>query len=200
MMVILGPLMLSMWLISSIGIKLLIGIDWLDAMLIGACVTPTDPILANSIVHGSFAEENIPHHVRLLISAESAANDGLGLAFLFLPLYLKRLGTTGLGWWVVKVLIYQVFLSIVLGAIVGTVCRKLLQNSQERNWIDKESLLAFSIALSLAICGGLSLLGTDDILACYVAGLALSWDHWINTHIAESKIQEVIDILLNFSF
>lgn len=39
-------------------------------MVMGACVTPTDPVLANSILKGKFADEHIPLHVRLLLSGE----------------------------------------------------------------------------------------------------------------------------------
>ena len=39
-------------------------------MTLAACITPTDPILASSIVKGRFAEEHIPEHVRDLLSAE----------------------------------------------------------------------------------------------------------------------------------
>lgn len=42
----------------------------LEALALGACVTPTDPILASSIVKGKFAEEHIPVTVRDLLSAE----------------------------------------------------------------------------------------------------------------------------------
>lgn len=73
-MVLLGPLMLAMWLVSSMGAKLIFGVSWTDAFVIGACVTPTDPVLANSVVRGAFAEAHIPPHVRLLLSAERLFN------------------------------------------------------------------------------------------------------------------------------
>jgi NhaP-type Na+/H+ or K+/H+ antiporter len=60
-------------------------------MVIGACLTPTDPVLANSIMKGKFAEAHIPLNVRLVLSAESGINDGLGTPFLFLAIYLMRI-------------------------------------------------------------------------------------------------------------
>jgi NhaP-type Na+/H+ or K+/H+ antiporter len=174
--------MLSMWLVSSLGIKLVFGLDWNYALIAGACVTPTDPVLASSIIQGSFAESHIPLNVRYLLSAESAANDGLGLGFLMLPLYLSRISPPGkgLGMWLAKVMLYEIALSVLVGAVVGSVARVLLKLSQENRWTDKESILGFSIALALTVSGSLALLGMDDILACYVAGLALSWDQWMN--------------------
>lgn len=106
----------------------------------------------------------------------------------------------GVWLWLLKVVLYQVVLAILLGILIGTGARYLLKYSQKHKYIDKESLLSFSIALALAILGSLSLLGVDDILGAFTAGLALSWDSWINTHIEESRIQEVIDSLLNFTY
>lgn len=75
--ILLGPVMLSMWITSSIIIYFLFLIlprgksfSLLESMTLAACITPTDPILASSIVKGRFAEEHIPEHVRDLLSAE----------------------------------------------------------------------------------------------------------------------------------
>jgi NhaP-type Na+/H+ or K+/H+ antiporter len=70
--ILLGPVMLSMWLTSTFIIYALFPsqFGFLEAMTLAACITPTDPILASSIVKGRFAEEHIPEHVRDLLSAE----------------------------------------------------------------------------------------------------------------------------------
>lgn len=50
-------------------------------MVIGACLTPTDPVNANAIIRGAFAMKYVPKNVRLLIAAESGANDGKQLSY-----------------------------------------------------------------------------------------------------------------------
>lgn len=53
------------WLVSAAFVYALIpGLTFLEALCIAACVTPTDPVLANSVVKGRFAEKYIPPHVR----------------------------------------------------------------------------------------------------------------------------------------
>jgi sodium/hydrogen antiporter len=179
--IILGPLMLSMWIITSCGIKLIFGLDWMNSFLIGACVTPTDPVLANSIIQGSFADNHIPKNVRLLISAESAANDGLGLGFVLLPLYLSRFSSAGegFGFFLLNVMMYQILMSMILGGGIGYVARKLLKLAQRRDWIDKESLLGFSVALALTVSGSMSLLGSDDILVTISNGRRVIQQAWL---------------------
>lgn len=46
-----------------------------------------------------------------------------------------------------------------------------------RNLIDKESFLVFSIALALGVTGVVSILASDDLLACFVAGNVFAWEY-----------------------
>ena len=41
--------------------------------------------------------------------------------------------------------------------------------------------------------------GSDDVLACFAAGNAFSWDDWFREETEEAHFQEVIDMLLNLS-
>jgi NhaP-type Na+/H+ or K+/H+ antiporter len=76
LVVLLGLVMPLMWIISGLLTYLILGIPFLAAMLIGAVVTPTDPVVSSSIVTGDVAEENLPGRLRHLISAESGTTMG----------------------------------------------------------------------------------------------------------------------------
>lgn len=156
----LGPGMAAMWLSSGLLIWGLVpDITFLQALAVGACVTPTDPVLSNSIVKGKFADKNIPRPLQRIIIAESGANDGLGYPFLFLALYLMKY-TQGPGFsggagkaialWVYETLIYEIVLSVVYGAVVGWIAMKLLHWAEERHYVDRESFLVFAISLSVS--------------------------------------------------
>jgi len=137
-------------------------INFLFAMAVGASVTPTDPILSNSIVKGKFADKNIPRELQKIIIAESGANDGLGYPFLFLALYLIQytgdhgLGSTGGGGgraialWFYETWCYTILLSVVYGAVVGWLAKELLHWAEERKYIDRESFLVFAITLAVS--------------------------------------------------
>ncbi|KAJ3332151.1 hypothetical protein HDU76_001138 [Blyttiomyces sp. JEL0837] len=197
-----GPIMIVGWLVSALGVYWILGIDFYNALIISACLAPTDPVLANNIVKGKFAEAHIPLHVRLIISAESGANDGLGTPFLFLAIYLQRISNSGLavGEWLYKVMLYQIGVSVVIGVVMAYGAKRLLKAAERREWIDKESILSFSISLALLIMGVVSLMGSDDILAVFIAGNVLTWDQWFNERIQHSNFQEVIDALLNLAY
>ncbi|KAI8984694.1 Sodium/hydrogen exchanger family-domain-containing protein [Mycotypha africana] len=202
MLCLLLPTMVFMWLVSGLFIWALIPpINYLEALVISACVCPTDPILANSVVKGRFAEKHVPAHIRNALSAESGANDGMGFPFLFLAIFLiaeDNVGTA-IGKWIYITWLFQIVLSCVIGVIVGFVARKVLQWSERNHLIDKPSFLAFAIALALFLMSMTGFSGSDDLLACFVAGNAFSWDDWFRQETEEAHFQEVIDMMLNLS-
>lgn len=120
----------------------------------------------------------VPPPVRNIIVAESGANDGLGFPFLYLAVYLlarndEDAGTSvgkEVGRWVYAVVIYQILLSIAYGAVVGYVARKALRWAESRGTIDKDNFFAFGLGLALFVLGTTGLVGSDDILACFIAG------------------------------
>lgn len=62
----------------------------LAALVIGSCVTCTDPILSQAIAKGPFADKFVSRDLREIISSEAGANDGFGFPFLMLATYLIR--------------------------------------------------------------------------------------------------------------
>ncbi|KAI8844204.1 Sodium/hydrogen exchanger family-domain-containing protein [Chytridium lagenaria] len=202
MFMLIVPNMIVKWVVSGLGIYWIIGMPFLEALVIAACLTPTDPVLANSIVKGKFAERHIPENVRLILSAESGMNDGLGTPFLFLALYLMRYPTTGgaIGAWLWRVVIYQIVVGALVGVVMAMAALWILKIAVKRDWIDRESLVFFWLALAITIMGVVSLYGGDDILAVFIAGNVLSWDGWINEQVKGAHFQETIDYFLNLSY
>ncbi|OBT53220.1 hypothetical protein VE04_06239 [Pseudogymnoascus sp. 24MN13] len=211
LLVLLGPIMTCMWLFSSMLIWATVpNLSFLHALVVGACITPTDPILSNGIVKGKFADKNVPKGLQRIIIAESGANDGLGYPFLFLALYIIKytddgvLGQTkgtqeAMRLWLGGMWGYVILLSIAYGAPAGWLARKLLQWTKEKNYVDRESFLVFAIALALFIVGSCGLIGSDDVLACFIAGNVFTWDDWFRLKTLDDSLQPTVDMLLNLS-
>jgi NhaP-type Na+/H+ or K+/H+ antiporter len=66
------PLTMVLIALSS---RLLLGLDWLQAFLLGAALSPTDPVFAAAVV----GRAEIPFRLRHLLNVESGLNDGLAL-------------------------------------------------------------------------------------------------------------------------
>ncbi|KAH8164485.1 hypothetical protein CIB48_g3763 [Xylaria polymorpha] len=202
----LGPIMAAMWLSTGLLIWALVPrLPFLHALAIGACVTPTDPVLSNVIVKGKFADHNVPKDLQKIIIAESGANDGLGYPFLFLALYLiKYIGDGGasesgggglaIGLWFGETWGYTIILSVAYGAAVGWLAKRLLHYCENHKFVDRESFLVFALSLALFITGTCGLIGSDDILACFIAGNVFTWDDWFRLQTLD---EPTIDMLLN---
>ncbi|KAK6540241.1 hypothetical protein TWF694_009056 [Orbilia ellipsospora] len=202
----LGPVMTIMWLVSgTIVYGLIPGLSYVQALAIGACITPTDPILSNTIVKGKFADKHIPVPLQRIIIAESGANDGLGYPFLFISLYIYRYAILsnntghGVSLFFTETVLYTILLSVAYGCVVGWLAKDLLHWASEKKLIDRESFLVFAIALALFIVGSCGMLGTDDVLACFIAGNAFTLDDWFRLETLDDSLQPTIDMLLNIT-
>jgi NhaP-type Na+/H+ or K+/H+ antiporter len=63
-------------------------LTYISCLVVAACLTPTDPIICATIVGGKYAIKHVPVNLRQILSAESAANDGLAYPFLSISIYL----------------------------------------------------------------------------------------------------------------
>ncbi|ODV94352.1 hypothetical protein PACTADRAFT_51208 [Pachysolen tannophilus NRRL Y-2460] len=193
------------WLITALFIFIIFNknLNFNDALLISACITATDPVLAAAIVGKGKFGQRIPAHIRNLLSAESGANDGMAFPFVLLSTNLVvRYGHPGeiIKDWICVSILYEVVFGILLGCIIGIVGRKLIKFCEKKNLIDRESFLCFYILLSLMCTGFGSILGVDDLLVSFAAGTAFAWDGWFQRQTEESNLSNIIDILLNMVY
>ncbi|KAM0789708.1 hypothetical protein ACM66B_006567 [Microbotryomycetes sp. NB124-2] len=199
----LGPIMLLGWMVTGLLMFAIIpGLEFLPALVVAAGATPTDPILASSVVgKGKFAQEHVPAHIRHILQAESGSNDGAAFPFLYLALFLlmreDRSVGKAIGSWIYLVLLYQIVLGTIIGAVIGIIARKLLKFSKRRELIDRESMVAMYVALALLVTGLTTLAGSDDLLAAFACGTAFAWDDWFTESIEESNFSSIIDLLAN---
>ncbi|KAJ7466509.1 Sodium/hydrogen exchanger family-domain-containing protein [Mycena latifolia] len=172
---------------------------YVSCLAIAACLTPTDPIICATIVGGKYALKHVPRNLRLIISAESAANDGLAYPFLSVAIYLtvEASRRAAIGKWFLVGWLYQVILGIVLGALLGMGFSYLMKLSHKRGFIDRESYVAQYLALALFTIGVASTLGSDDLLAAFACGNAISWDQHFNEITENEVFSSVIDLVLN---
>ncbi|KAF2267454.1 Na/H antiporter [Lojkania enalia] len=209
LLLLLGPGMITMWICTSLLVWTLIpSLNMFESLVVGACVTPTDPVLSNSIVKGEFADRYLSRSLQHLIVAESGANDGLGYMFLFFPLYMIKFAKESdnsegiqdaITAWLSNTFFYTIILSILVGAAVGLMAKGGLRWAKKKDLVDKESFSLFAIGLALSIIGIVGAVDSDDVLACFIAGCAFAWDDWFCRHIEGDSLHSTIDMLLNMA-
>jgi NhaP-type Na+/H+ or K+/H+ antiporter len=114
------PLLLFAMPITIIGVSLLgwwaLGLAPASAILLGAALAPTDPVLARSVQVGPPGEGE-RHDVRFSLTAEAGLNDGLAFPFTYLA--IAAVGMTALGSWTLEWLAFDFVYRILVGCAVG---------------------------------------------------------------------------------
>ncbi|KHO01197.1 Alkali metal cation/H+ antiporter Nha1 [Metarhizium album ARSEF 1941] len=198
------PVMTVGWLLTSLFVWWMVpALSWLDSLVVAACVTATDPVLASSVVgKGKFAKR-VPKHLRDLLSAESGCNDGMAFPFIYLSLYLiqynRDAGEVSFHF-VVYVVLYECIFGAVYGFLIGYIARHGIKFAESRDLIDRESFLVFYFVVALFCAGSGSILGVDDLLVGFAAGVGFSNDGWFGEKTEESHVSNVIDLLLNLTY
>lgn len=198
------PVMTFGWLITSLFVWWMVPpLNWLESLVVAACVTATDPVLASSVVgKGKFAKR-VPKHLRDLLSAESGCNDGMAFPFVYLSLYLiqEHLSAKEVTFhWIVYTILYECIFGAIYGFIVGFIARHGIKYAEQHELIDRESFLVFYFVLALFCAGSGSILGVDDLLVGFACGVGFSNDGWFTQKTEESHVSNVIDLLINLAY
>ncbi|MDG4782351.1 cation:proton antiporter [Micromonospora sp. WMMD961] len=186
-LVLLSAGMVGMAVLSAGLSWLVLGVPLGLAALLGSCLTPTDPVLASSIVSGGPAERQLPERLRQVISGESGGNDGLAF-----PLVVLALAGIGAKPWAEEVTaaLWGVFGAVLVGLVLGWLAGHAVLAASRRETLDQGSLLIFAVLLGIAALGVARVLDTDGILAAFVTGLAYSRVIGDQPRIAEQKLDD----------
>jgi NhaP-type Na+/H+ or K+/H+ antiporter len=165
--------MVGMWLATSAGAWLLLGVEpWL-ALLIGAILTPTDPVVASSLVTGRLAEANLPRWLRRTLQLEAGANDGLALVFVLVSALVLTLPDDNFTT-IAGEAAGQVAIAVVAGLLLGFVAAKVVDVAEDHQAASAGFFLVSALALALLTVGAVHALGGTGILASFVAGVTFS--------------------------
>ena len=195
----LGPVMAFGWLVSALLARLLFRVSIPTALVIAACLTPTDPVLASSIISNSKFSTRVPSRLKHMLSAESASNDGVSFPFLYFGLAIMTNPTAGdsIREWVLITVLWQCVFGTFLGFVIGTVANYVLRFSEKQDYVSRSSFIVFYLLLATLAVGCGSTLGSDDFLIAFGAGYGFSRDGYYAEHTQDIHFNDVIDLLFN---
>lgn len=175
-LVLVGGGMVLTWLLSSLIVGVLGGQSLWPALLVGAAVSPTDPVLAGSLLEGQLAEHNLPARIRRLLIFESGSNDGLAYPFVLLPLLVMTdpSGRAVLGSWLLQAVVLHVVGAVAIGCLLGFVTGRLARLAIRWDTMVRASFLGIALALSLLTVGLVRLFGGDGLIGVFAAGLVFN--------------------------
>ncbi|MFD1258837.1 cation:proton antiporter [Mucilaginibacter terrae] len=167
-------------LVGCIGTAALLGyaffsMDVASALLLGAVLAPTDPVLASDVQVGP-PNENIKFETKFALTAEAGMNDGLALPFVLLAITLSHMMFKGEGsvWvWLSYEVIVRMAIGLVVGYIIGRMLGYLIFTMGNKfNMMEtRDGFVALS--LTLMVYGLTEVVHGYGFIAVFVAGLTL---------------------------
>lgn len=150
---------------------LFIGLSWTESLLLGALLSPTDPVLTSSIV----TNVRVPRLIRHSLNLESGLNDGLALPAVLAFLAALSSESHHFVWW--RFVLQDVGLGFLYGLVLGW-CASRLMPSEGSRPLDhpipshQKSLYALGVAFATYGITVLSPRG-NGFIAVFVAAIVL---------------------------
>ncbi|PLW80995.1 potassium/proton antiporter [Kineobactrum sediminis] len=151
--------------LTGLAVRLILGLPWLEALLIGAIVGSTDAAAVFGLLRAAGLE--LKERTGATLEIESGSNDPMAIFLTITLVELLVLRSDYPGWEVLAAFIQQMGMGIVLGAAGGYLLVLLL----------KRLPLPLSMYPLLALAGGMSVFGLTNLwggsgfLAIYVVGI-----------------------------
>ena len=165
--------------LSIAGIALLgsglLGLPAASALLLGAALAPTDPVLASSVQVGP-PQDPEEDEVRFALTSEAGLNDGLAFPFVHLAIAVALHGA-GLGAWTWEWLgiavLWKIFAAIGAGLLVGRALGYVIFHYVEGNPIPETGDTLVALGITLLTYGLAELVYGYGFLAVFVTALTL---------------------------
>ena len=153
--------------VIAVAAHAIVGLDWLEAFLLGALLSPTDPVLSSSVVTNPL----VPRRVRHSLNLESGLNDGLALAPVIALSAALSTTDQDFTWW--RFILEDVTIGLAAGVATGLLASVLLpREDQLREIIPPHQRVLFAIGIVFASYGALAYGGHGngfiDVFVCAI--------------------------------
>jgi sodium/hydrogen antiporter len=177
----LGILMPLAILIMALIDRWFLGMGWGAAILLGAILAPTDPVLASEV---QLAHVDDRDELRFALTSEGGLNDALAFPFVYFGIYALK-DNNWSNWfkdWVVVDVIWAIAAGVVMGVIVAKSINWLdrrLQSQQPAEEILEDFLTVSTILVTYSLT---ELVNGYGFVAVFVAGLVLQNSYQRESH------------------
>ncbi len=183
--------------VALLGMGLL-GLSLGAAIVLGAALAPTDPVLAGDVGVGPPGQEDA--EARFSLTAEASFNDGLAFPFLIAGLAIASDGGTGwIGSWLGLDVVYKVVVGVAVGVAMGHVAARLVLPMRREGRIGPDLDGWLAVAVALAVYGAAQVLSSYGFLSAICAGLAFrrferDYEHHGELHAGAQRIVHLLEL------
>ncbi|HEX8105938.1 MAG TPA: cation:proton antiporter [Solirubrobacteraceae bacterium] len=183
---------LTIGLVVAFGTAVL-GLSLGAAIVLGAALAPTDPVLAGDVGVGPPGDED-EHEPNFALTAEAGLNDGLAFPFVLLGLLVAS-GDFGVEW-VLADLLYAVVAAVAAGAVVGYAYAWSVVRLRDAELLRPELDGWLAVAATLSIYGATEVIGAYGFLAVFVGGLAFR--RYEREHVLNRRLHDGSEMVEKF--
>lgn len=165
------------------------------AILLGAVLAPTDPVLAEDVQVGGPMSDEPEDEARFSITAEAGLNDGLAFPFVMFALFAYERGIPTMDTWVwewaAADLVYPIVVGLLAGALAGRAIAAVTFRVIDRGWLANPFDAFIAIGAILAVYGLTELVEAYGFLAVFAAGVAFrryEADHEVHGRLHETTL------------
>ena len=167
------------------------------AIVLGAALAPTDPVLAGDVGVGPPGEEE-EREPNFAVTGEAGLNDGFAFPFVFLGLFVAaEPGSDWLGEWLAADVLYATVVGVVIGAAAGYGIAAAAVWLRDRDLLSHDLDGWLAIAAVLAIYGATEAAGAYGFLAAFAGGVAFR--RYERDHEYNRRVHEGAEIVEKFS-
>jgi NhaP-type Na+/H+ or K+/H+ antiporter len=152
----------------------LLGLGLAAALLLGAALAPTDPVLASDVQVGPPGANEEEDEVRFTLTSEAGLNDGLAFPFVLLAIaFAQEVSVTRVAEWFVYAVIWKIAAGIGMGYIVGRALGWLTFHLPNRAKLSRTGAGFVALGITCIAYGVTEIVQGYGFLAVFVAALAL---------------------------
>lgn len=177
------------------------GLPLASALLLGAVLAPTDPVLAGDVQVGPPTEGG-EHPVRFALTSEAGLNDGLAFPFVYLAIAaVGGLTAAEAGVWAVYDFVYRITAGTLAGAGMGWLLGQMVFRWPAHNVLAATGSGVLALAGVLVCYGAGELVHGYGFIACFVGGLVfrrveVAHDFHGNLHLFNLAIEHALTAVL----
>ncbi|MGC5662512.1 cation:proton antiporter [Micromonospora sp. WMMD723] len=147
------------------------------ALLLGAALAPTDPVLASDVQVGEPTDaEDSEDEVRFALTSEAGLNDGLAFPFVYAAIAIATAGLAPSGWfaeWFTIDVLYKLAVGVGGGLLVGWLLGKLFFRAPSELRLARHAEGFLALAATFLAYGLVEVIGGYGFLAVFVAARAI---------------------------
>ena len=181
------------------------GLSFAAAVLLGAILAPTDPVLAGDVGLAPPGETDRAEDPQFSLHTEAGLNDGLSAPFVIAGVLIAEQGGTGwIGEWVAVDLLYGVVVASAIGALAGWGVAAATVRLRERDFLTQDFDAFVALGAVLLVAGVVEVIDAYGFIAVFWAGFSFrryEFGHEVNRRVHDgadeyAKLLELAVILL----